>query len=524
MNRKTILLITGCLICVLKLQAQTLKDAIKLSENDRFETAGRLFRNLIAQNPANGENYYYFGENYFKNEKPDSALYFYEKGIQSAPASPLNYIGKGKYQLYYNGLQAAQPHFAKALELGAGKNQTVLMEVADALIKAPNKDLDQAFKYLDQATKLDAKNDEVYILTGDYYLEKGDGNNAISNYKKAKELNKTSVKAILRMGQLYGRAKNYNLAFEFYQEAALIDSSFAPAYREQGDLYYMAKQYEKAKAKYKRYLDLAGDNFSARQKYAAFLFLTKDYTAALKLFNELEKIDTSKNFINRLMAYAYYETGDFATGTNYINKFFNRAANEKTTILASDFEYRGKLQVKSGKDSLGIIDLKKAMEMDSTKTDLYGEIASAYLKSKKYNDAIATYKSKEKYKKLNANDYFSLGRAYYFSKDYINADTSFAMVTIMQNNLPIGFLWRAKACVQLDPDNKKWLAKPYYESYLAKLTDPSKSQKDIVEAGSYLGYHYYVMKDNAKSKEYWQKVLDADPANEKAKKAMEGIK
>lgn len=512
----------GILFSTHAAQAQTLLEAIKYTENEQFETATRAFKTLLKGQPTNGDLYYYLGENYFKNEDADSAQYYYTKGIETAPSSPLNYIGKGKLLQFEGKTVQAKAQFDKAITMGANKNAVVLLKVAEALIKAPQKDLDQAGKLLEIATKLEPKNPEVYILTGDMFLEKTDGNNAIANYKKAQDLDKTSVKAILRVGQLYGRAKNYTLALDKYQDAAKVDSSFAPAYREQGELYYMAKQYEKAKTKYKRYLDLAGNNFSAKQRYASFLFLNKDYKESISLFNELQKQDTTKNFVNRLLAYSMYETGDYPNGTIYINRFFNRAPAEKTKIIASDYEYRGKLFSKTGKDSLAIIDLERAIQLDTSKVDLYSEMGAIYLKMKQYDNSVKSYEKKKAFKTLNANDYFSMGRAYYFNKDFINADTCFGTVIKLQNSLPIGYLWRAKASIQLDPDSKLGLARPYYEKYIELTTDSKKFLKDLTEAYEYLGYYYLLQKDNAKAKEMWIKLKEIDPNNTKAQKGLEG--
>jgi len=515
----------SAIIMNINARAQSIQDAIKFTENEQFETATKAFKSLLKGQPTNAEVYYYIGENYFKNEDADSALYYYKKGAEIAPTSPLNFIGQGKILQYEGKTVDAKVQFDKALTMGANKNAIVLLKVAEALIKAPQKDLDQASKLLEMATKLDPKNPEVYLLTGDMYLEKADGNNAIANYKKAQDLDKTSVKAILRVGQLYGRAKNYTLALDKYQDAAKIDSSFAPAYREQGELYYMAKQYEKAKTKYKRYLDLAGNNFSAKQRYASFLFLNKEYKESISLFNELQKQDTTKNFVNRLLAYSLYETGDYPNGTIYINRFFNRATIEKTKIIASDFEYRGKLFSKSGKDSLALIDLEHALQMDTSKVDLLSDMGAIYLKMKQYVNAVKSYERKLKANnKLNANDYFSMGRAYFFNQDYINADTCFGTVIKLQNTLPIGYYWRARTSNKLDPDGKLGLAKPYYEKYVEYTTDAKKFMKELTEAYEYLGYYFMLQKDNAKAKELWLKLKEIDPSNTKAQKALDSLK
>lgn len=508
-------------------EAQSLKDAIKLTENEQFYAATRAFRNLIQQQPTVGENYFYMGENYFKSEKLDSAQIAYNKGAETNISNPINYVGIGKVDWYSGKFDAAKANFTKALTMSNNKNALVLMKIAECYTKAEKKDLMAAFSLLTAAAKLEPKNAEIYLLTGDAYLENNnDGSNAIKNYEKAAEIDKSSVQAILRMGQLYGRARNYNLALDYYKRAALIDSSFAPAYREQGELYYMAKQYNVAKAKYKRFLELSSNNLDARTRYASFLFLSKEYANAISEIKEIQKLDTSSNILNRLLAYSYYETGDFASGLSKSTTFFNRASIEKTKVLAQDYEYNGKLLIKSGNDSIGIEKLNKAIDMDTAKADLYSEIASSYMKQKKYALAISNYQKKITLGKPNANDYFGMGRAYYFSKDFVNADSAFAQIIKSNPTLPLGYLWRAKSNTQLDASNEKGLAKPYYEQFvsLVKPEELEKNKKDLIEAYSYLGFQAMKLKDTPTAKQHWQKVLELEPSNEKAKKAIESFK
>jgi tetratricopeptide (TPR) repeat protein len=503
---------------------QDVNSAKKLTENEQFETAARQFRQILAAQPSNGEAYYFFGENYLKSGDLDSAYFMYKTGTEKAPNLALNHIGLAKIELNRKSKSAADVHMAAAAKLMDPKSASVRIEMAEAWIKSEIKDLDKALTLLNEAAKLEPKNPEIYIQMGDIYAEKNDGNAAIAQYNKAKDLDKTSVKAILRQGQLYGRAKNYMLALEKYQEAAKIDSSFAPAYREQGELYYLAKKYEIAKQKYRRYLDLSGNLTSARIRYASFLFLNKNYDEAISEFSQIEKLDTSKNYINRLMAYSYYEKGDYPSGMKYMSKFFNRSVPEKTPVLASDYEYRGKLYAKTGKDSLAIEDLKTSLSIDSTKIELYSDLASSSSKLKRYPDAIKYYQKKIQLKQVTTNDWFALGRAYYQTKDFANADSSFKKVTELQPNLALGYLWRAKASTQLDPESSTWLAKPYYEAFIPKVTDTAKSVKDLVEAYSYLGYYHYKMKEKDKAKEAWLKVQELEPGNEKAKKVLEELK
>ena len=70
------------------------------------------------------------------------------------------------------------------------------------------------------------------------------------------------------------------------------------------------------------------------------------------------------------------------------------------------------------------------------------------------------------------------------------------------------------------------MAKPYYEQFVSmvKPEEIEKNKKDLIEAYSYLGFQAMKQKDNATAKPNWQKVLELDPSNEKAKKALESFK
>ncbi|MBL7893191.1 MAG: hypothetical protein JNL63_11220, partial [Bacteroidia bacterium] len=46
------------IVCCSVLNAQTLTDAIRMTENEQFESANKVFENLVIAEPTNG-NYFY---------------------------------------------------------------------------------------------------------------------------------------------------------------------------------------------------------------------------------------------------------------------------------------------------------------------------------------------------------------------------------------------------------------------------------------------------------------------------------
>lgn len=513
--------------------AQTLEDAKRLTLNEQHEAASAVFRQLVAKFPVKGDYWFYFGENLFKAENTDSAKTLYTLGVQNEPSNPLNFIGLGKVALSEGNQAEADQLFKKGLELGGGKNAEALIRLSEVYITSEKKNLPEAFKLLQAAEKIQPKNPEIQILNGDAFLENNDGTSAIKYYDKAKSLDPKSPAATLRIGQLWVRARNYQGkdgqkgALEYYQEAIQLSPDFAPAYRELGDLYALAQRYSEAKENYTKYLELSKGNTTAKRRYAAFLFLTKDYEGTLNQVDELMKTDTTYNILNRLAAYAAFEAKKFDVGLAAIEKFFARQPENK--ITANDFTYYGKILSALGKDSLAAEKLETAIRKDSSNTDLFSDLASIYSKQKRYEDAVRMYQKKADAGKAITNDYFRMGQAYYQLQQFGKADTAFEQITIQQPKLITGYVWRAKANSSLDPDLSKGQAKPFYEKVVeigeADEASATKYKKDLSEAYRYLySYYNFTAKDKVQAVVWLEKLVKAQPDDQQLQKALEELK
>lgn len=527
--KKITLISTGVLLTSLSF-AQTLQDAITKSDNERYQAAASDFRSLIAKEATKGDNYFYYGENFFNSGDLDSANIYYQKGADLNATYPLNYVGLGKV-LWYNGKPTeAKAQFYKAASLGANKNTEVMRKTAEAYINSENKSLDEAITLLNAAIKIEPKNAENHLLMGDALLEKNptEGGPAIKEYDKFTELNAKSPKGILRAGKLYQRGRNFQLALDLYKKAQDIDPMYAPAYREKAELYHLAGQKANAVESYKKYLELNNSD-EARERYAGFLVNNKQYTEAIAEVEGLQKNGNTSMYLDRYLGYSYAElpgkvdTTDYRKGLNAMNKFFSKSsAVPNFKYLGTDYKYKGLLLAKVGKDSLGVAEMEKAITLDpKLEGDITATIASTWMKAKKYDKAIEAYlrKAGNDPKNLSGQDYFELGRAYYFGpKDFVKSDSAFSKLTQAIPSFATGYFWRGKANVQQDPKNEKWLAKPHYEKGL-ELVKPEEragsNKTNVIEACEYLGYYYLTVKDNAKAKEYFTIIKELDPNNKK---------
>lgn len=530
------------------INAQSLQEAITKTDNERFESAAADFRALIAKEGNKGDNYFYYGENYFKRGDADSANIFYSKGAELNPTYPLNFVGLGRALLAKNDVNGAKTQFFKATSISLSKNPEVFRKIAEAYLATEYKNPDEAIIAANAAIKLDAKNADGFIILGDAMLEKNpaDGGGPIKQYKQATTLNPKSAKGIIREGKLYQRGRNYQLALEKYKEAITIDPTFAPAYREVAELYYLAGQPAKSIENWKKYLELNNSD-NARYRYMTALFSNKQYTEAVTEYESLKAKGFNNLYFERLAGYSYAEMGDktdkeaYNKGLVALNKFFEMAPKD-FKYIANDYKYKGMLLSRTGKDSIALVEMEKAIVADpNSAKDIYTEMALIAYRGKKYDKVsnIIERKIALDPKSLNNNDYFNYGRANYNLgqnklveanglKDVkarpakeaeampflVKADSAFAGLIRLNANWVTAYTWKGRSSSLIKFD----LGKPFYEKVLSVVKPEEKTgsyKKDVIEAYEYLGSYYVNNKDKANADATFNAIKELDPNNQK---------
>lgn len=502
--------------------AQTLDEAIELTVNEQYEQAGAAFQKLIAAAPT-GKEYFFYGENFFKNDNVNQAKAMYKKGAELDPENAFPIVGMGKIKYIKGDVAGAKVEFEKAIDMTKGKNPEILMEIASVYIYSEKKDIAQAFALLEEAKYRASENSNFYILMGDAYLEQNNGSKAIVYYEKAEHLDTNFVLAILRQGQLYLRARNYNLALDLFKKVSLKDPNFAPAYREKAELYAKAEQFGNAVEQYQKYLEL-NDDCVAKSRYAGYLFQAKDYQKSIEAAKAAQTCNPKNAYLFRYLAYSQCELKQYDASLKNSTAFFENK-NDKIEIIAMDYQYMAKAYDELGQDSLAVINYYKAMEVDTT-VDFTREIATLYMKSKDFKKAAEVYKKAVENGKKDINTVFGLGRAYYYSEEFGKADTAFMTMVEMRPELALSYLWRAKANTHLDPKNETWQAKAFYEEYIKKTTPENveRDKRNLVSAHTYLAAYYASQKDMESTKAQFEEILKIDPENGQAKKFLEAIK
>lgn len=529
MNRFKQIILGLCTVSGLTLQAQTLQDGMLAIDYDKNHEARNILIRLTATEPANGLNYYYLGRAYINLYRLDSARMAFENGVRNDAVNPANYAGLGELLLEEGKTDAAREQFNKALSFSKNKeNKTkdvnALRFVAHSMVLAENKLTDDAIVLIEQALEM-KKNYDNYITAGDIYLEKNDGGKAASMYEKAIELSNRNPKAYVRVANIWLRVKNADATLTELNRALQIDSNYAPVLKALAEYYSQTRQFVKAKDYFERYLANSENSTSNRARYARILFRNKDYEEALGVIEDLLKRDESDLYMFRLGGYCSYEVGNekkdtskFRPGAMMLEKFITLV--DSTIIISNDYEYLGKLHARiPGNDSLAVYYINKAIEKDPKKIELYREAGMIYNKIRRFDLSVQSFENYiARTEKPNAADYYLLGIAANYGKEYAKADSAFGMLNQLKPDYAEGYYFRGLAVAAMDPEFKTPTAKDYWEKFVTLAeSSPDKFRKYLLSSYNYIAKYYIKQDENAKAKENLNKILAMDPENKEAK-------
>lgn len=554
MINKAALTISGLAMLSSSVFAQSLADAKKAIDAEQYQKAESMLKNLTQTQATKDENFFYLGWVYLKTNEPDSAKATFTKGISVNPKSALNYAGLGAVDRLDKNATSAKADLDKAVAAIDKKDLEPYVYIGKAYLLEPNPDANAAIAVLKKgiASNPKEKNPELFAALGDAYRSQLKNTDAYDNYQQALAINPKMVSAIVATGVIWKQANNFEDSEKEYRKALAIDPNYGPAYRELAETYLRwgnntkkadaPTKYTQAVDFYKKYLDLTDRSVASRMRYADFLVYAQDYKGLEQEANDIAKIAPKDNLkVYRYLGYAAYENKNYQAGLDALNKFMSQADQKR--IIPLDYLYLGRLQLAiGGQDSAAINNLRKALQLDTTQVDAYGEIAKTLYNQKKYVEAGDTYKTYiAKSRQVTLGDYLREGVSYYnaFKEQYfstaktkpvpdttllVKADSAFSYIqhhaAAPQATVA---LYQARANDLKEPSRNttNGYAKPYYEQYIqlinAKTPVADADKVYLGEAYAYLGTYYeYKEKDAAKASENFTKARENDPTNKQA--------
>lgn len=397
-----------------------------------------------------------------------------------------------------------------------------------------------------QATKNMAAHPEAsagYILLGDIEVFNDNPGDAASWYQNAQYCDPKNAEAYKKYAFIY-RGRDPKQAVETLEKLREVDPSY-PVDAEAGHIYYLSA------GKSDAYLPLALQSYQKvpldklanleggyLTEYALVAFISQKNEESKKAaLTGLQKNPRNAGY-NRLALYNSVELKQYDEAINYLDALLNKS--DSVEVSANDYKfaalaYAGK---EDYENALAYYQKQLSVTEGEAQSPVYKSISDTYRQLGDMDNALACY---EKFLTTNpntsANDYAGFAGLYRnMAADQTGAQqeaTIMKAVEIYQSLIEkfpkaaddYANFMSARTISALDADQKKGLAKPYYEAlYNGIVAAGVKDKTDktrLMEACQYLGIYYFKIKnDNATAKPYFDKIIELDPENELAKQVL----
>lgn len=547
MKKTTLSIFAAVLLSAAGLKAQTVQEGINHLYADRFKSAAIVFDKLLAVNPNNIDAIYWKGQTILQSDeimaaRLSEAKRLYEKALQTTNSAPLIQVGMGHVELLEEKMNEARQHFETALTLTrktkTGDDPIIETAIGRGIVDSKNGDFAYAVRLLEDASAKDAKNPDVFLNLGNAYRKAGQGSGggkAFESYNKALQLNPSFAIASLRLAKLFESQKNWEFVLNYLNESVTKDPNFTAGYYELFYYYFYRAKFPEAEAQLNKYINSKGNDSEIQDQYlyAQLCYVKKDYDCAVSKGESVVSAmgDKTKPKLYRLLAYAYFDKGDFTNAKRSSDMFFAKKNPEDP--IPPDYTLRADILSKTGGTDEELIDaFTKASDLDTILTSKIETLkkAAGIFKGQKKRDIEAMFDQKVielKKDKASINDYFELTTAYYFSQNYAKSRDA-AMV--MRERWPeqvFGFEWSVNNAQLLDSAKKDSIYVPdllKMETFAS--ADTVKFRKQYMNAIKPLGAYYYNTRNKDKAVEYFQKWKVMEPANPQIDtylKAAEGL-
>lgn len=537
-------------------QAQDINQAKKAIDAEQFESAKSILKSIIKAKPSNGAAFFTLGNVYLTQSVEDSAKIYFQNGLNASEGAKLNYIGLGQMDLDKNDLTAAQAKFALATKDVRKKDVQEYVYIARAYMNANKPDYKNAIAVLTRAAINNSQDAQLQLALGDAYYGDGKQNDAYVAYRSAFQLDNTLLRAKMQLGVLLKGAKAYDEASKAYNEVIALNPNYGPVYRELAETYYKiarnkpsqaAVNYKTAIGYYDKYMSLTDYSLHSRMRRADFLILVEDYVALEAEANKMIELDKVNPRIYRYLGYSAYKNGNVDLAAKSLESFINAPGNK---AIALDYLYLGLTKIKKGTSAdglkidpialnAGLVDIKKAIEMEPLAVQELSEVGKNLFTQKMYKEAAMIFEfganTTDSKTYLDDNVYYGLANYYANTNKDVKvdvvalqkADAAFEKVLVASPTYHEAYLYKARTNRLLQKDD---VATKNYEEYVAKVTalgaeetaKPATKAK-IIESYNNIAANY-ANSDKAKAMEYFRKTLALDPTNAYANESLKTLK
>jgi tetratricopeptide (TPR) repeat protein len=529
--------------------AQTLEDAIKNLDAERFAAAGKVFNQLAETSPS-PQTLFYKGYSLLKTPEGLTAdnlkiaqEAFTKGNTLAGKPDPMNQIGLGMVKLAGKDFAGAKLIFEEVKKATKSKNTDVLYRIAEAYTLFSNaNDPAEAIININMALEKSKVKDnpEYFFVKSDAFMLKNEGGDAMNALQNAERLNKKPGKTYEKMAKVWLQGKNYPEAKMAIDKGIAADPSHAPIYKYQSSYFQSRNDYNESAKAAKKYLENSDTDCKAKLRYSKLAFIAKDFENVKKTIDEIKSCN-SDPYVYRMSGIMSFEEKKPTEAIALLKTFIEKAPKDDNPGL--DYGYIGRSylimpaegEAKKANDSLGIWNIEKAIAMGDTSFNYYQDMAGSLYKNKNYvKAAYFAEKNATTKKNPNAADFATVGSYYNAARNYVKSDEYVdKALALYQDKWADGYALsaRVKSFKSIGVDSAysaNFTAAPLYEKYLSLIGEAgkadAKNKRNVSDALKYLaGREFQVNKNKEKAIAYLTELLKYDPTNAEVQAQLDAI-
>lgn len=414
------------------------------------------------------------------------------------------------------------------------KNAAVLTGISRAFYEAKDTANARVYaQYAIEAAKKDrAQGAPAYIILGDIAALANDGGAAAQHYNQAIYADPKNPDGYYKYALVYRKVSPKGAVEKLMELKQQVPDY--PVEAISGHIYYTSNEFKRAAESFKS----AGIN-KLEEGYITEYAMSLYFTGKNQESFDVAKFGVSKSprnaGFNRLAFFNATDLSKFEEALQYADALFNKSDSAKFSYM--DYTYYGNALngLKRSDEAIEAYNKALTMEFDNAdkKAGVIKQLATAYKDKDDFDNAI---KFQQDYmntvSKSGANDIATLAQLYVSKAATLTSaaeqkelfQKAIDTYTKIETDPEFAAFMCARVANYMDPELKEGTAKPYYEKLVSLIT--SKTEKEnsdlprLKQCYWYLASYYMMNNDDTTSKEYWKKLLDIDPENENAKKAL----
>jgi tetratricopeptide (TPR) repeat protein len=504
-------------------------------------------RKAVARAPKNTDAWYWLGEAYLQNNKPDSAAAAAEKILWLDKKLASGYLLAAKSGLARKNLAEAKDRLRQGIKYNK-KDAALLILLGQALAQSDS--LDMARVVFSHARLLQPNNPNIYEASGDIYMKQGGTGPAIFEYESAVQLDSLRPDLHYKLAKAYFSQRRYNEAARELLTVAKLDTTNHEAVFELAKLYFAAKQYANASVFLRTCVRRNPGSQEAWPMYLEALYFSKQYGEVPAAANRVLQFKPGAPEALKMLAHAQFEQREFEQAVATYQQL-----GQKEVLTEDDMKRLGNAYAATKRDSLAANTFEEIIRQGTKDADVYGDLGVVYMRQQRFDKSAAAFEGRFKLDSTAISAYINYALSNMALSKWEPARGALVRALRLKPDYLKGYLYLARCYTQIDSLAQ---AKRAGEALVHLAGNDAAAYKDeLAEAHGLIGFVHLLNKsypealaalnasiklvDNNAQTRWWRaqalalsgkrddaieeykKALKLDPNNKNAKKELESL-